>query len=74
MNEIKAIEKKYNIKWGRVGIWLIVVLYLVFPIDFLPEAIFGPIAFSDDALILVLKIIEEIVNARKAKKVDSSAD
>lgn len=55
-----------------LGIPLICVLYIISPIDFLPEGFFGLIGFSDDVLIVVtgimvgIYLIMRIINRKKA--------
>ena len=55
--------------------WLIIlaILYFLFPIDFIPDVVL-PVGFFDDATIMGLGIIREIVltivNAKKDKAKD----
>ena len=39
-------------------ITILIVIYILSPIDFFPEAIFGPFGLTDDAILLLIKLLE----------------
>ncbi len=53
----EAKLKWHQSKWVRVAMWGFVVVYFLSPFDVLPEAIFGPLGYADDSLLVILKII-----------------
>lgn len=38
--------------WGRLGLMVLGALYIVSPIDLLPESVLGPLGFTDDAMVV----------------------
>jgi RING finger protein 170 len=45
--------------------FLIVVLYVLFPFDFIPEAIFGPLGYLDDMLVLFIIVVVWSISFRR---------
>jgi len=41
----------------KYGILLLAFLYIIFPVDLLPEALLGPIGYIDDLVAMILIII-----------------
>ncbi len=57
-------------KW-RWFVLLLVLVYIVSPIDLLPEAVFAPIGLIDDSVLLSF-IVSALVAVRKERKLKNN--
>jgi uncharacterized membrane protein YkvA (DUF1232 family) len=65
-----TIDGKYNISLKLKVFGILGLIYLISPIDIIPEALLGPIGLADDAAVLALlwKLISsEILNFENSK-------
>ncbi len=54
----------------RPGVALLLAgLYLLSPIDIVPEALLGPLGFVDDILLLVLSLVPAAVKRRRRRTI-----
>jgi len=53
--------------------WILIlsILYILSPIDFLPEFLIGPLGLVDDLGLVILLILKAIYNYRKDSKKDT---
>lgn len=47
--------------------WLLIaaIIYLILPIDFIPESLFGPLGLTDDVGVLVIELVRRYFSSRK---------
>ena len=57
----KAGKKKRD--WGFIALVIFTIVYIISPIDLIPEGFLGPLGFADDAALiayLIKRIIDKI--------------
>ena len=50
--------------------WLLVLslIYIISPIDFIPEFLIGPLGLVDDLGLIIIMLLFAVINSFKAKK------
>lgn len=49
-------KKRISGKKGLLGLLLLTLLYIISPVDLLPESLLGPVGLADDAILLAYLI------------------
>ncbi|WKZ30487.1 MAG: DUF1232 domain-containing protein [Candidatus Dojkabacteria bacterium] len=56
--------------------WMLVaaIIYLLLPIDIIPESLFGPLGLTDDISLLVIELIRRFFVSRKENSNENSPE
>lgn len=52
---------------------LLVLIYIVSPVDFIPESIFGPIGVTDDVTLLILELFRKYRAKKKLENISTTS-